>query len=39
MINFQDPTHKSNFNTYYTSTAFDLPEKLVETNMRKFLES
>ena len=38
LINFQDPTHKSNFNTYYPRTAFDLLEKLVETKMWMFLE-
>ena len=38
LINFQDPTHKSDFDTYYARTAFDLPEKLVESKMQMFLE-
>ena len=27
LINFQDPTHKSDFETYYTNKAFNLPKK------------
>ena len=37
-MNLQDPTHKSDFDTYYGRAVFDLREKLVEINILMFLE-
>ena len=37
-INSQDQTRKSDFETYYARTAFDLPEKLMATKIQMFLE-
>ena len=33
LINFQDPTHNNDFETYYFRTVFDLPEKVVGVNI------
>ena len=38
LINFQDSTCKSDFDTYYARITFYLPEKLVETKIWIFLE-
>ena len=38
LINFQDIINKSNFIAYYERTVFDLPERLVATNIWMFLE-
>lgn len=33
LINFQDPTHNNDFETYHFKTVFDLPEKLARVNI------